>query len=1126
MRVDIEHLSGAKRALLERRLRGQTKGTRHSRAATPGGEPGPIPLSVVQEDLWYFSQLAPDNPVYNELITVRKTGAFNRDAFKRAFNELVRRHEAWRTTFLMMDGQPVQVVQPPPLFEFPVTDLSDSPRRDAEEHATAIAAELARQPYQLDKGPLLRPMLVRFGEDEHRLYLVLPHLTVDAVSLHRVVLPELVALYDSFAAEEQPALPDPPTQYADYARWSQEWTKSETYARRMEYWRRHLEGAPQLQLPLDHPRPRQQRFRGGMERVRLAEALVRRLRSLGLDERATLFQVLASAFAVLLHRYTAAQDDVVFGIVSDLRQRTEFEAVVGYCFNSVVVRADLGGDPSFRQLVGRLRTELLDGLAQQVPFGRLVGDLQPARDASINPFFQAVLVLLPPPSSTDSEWTLYQDAKLGNAVGTAKLDLTMELDARPEGHIDGRLIYNTDLFEPATARRIIRHWLRLLEGIVEAPERSVSELPLLTEAELQRHVVEWNATAAAYPDGCGVYELVANQVRRTPDAEAVTDGRTSLTFAELDDQAGRLAHRLSELGVGPDVLVGICMERSIDQVVALLAVLRAGGAFVPLEPDQPRERLAHMLADAAPLAVLTATAVEASLPATSATVIRLDAERGAWMAHPPLESPASDPSSLAYVLFTSGSTGAPKGVMVEHRSLVNQLTWRVESFGLTADDRVLQKTPLGFDVSIWEFLCPLICGATLVILEPGAHRDPLRLALAIRTHRISAMQFVPSLLQASLEAMVEAGCDSVRFMASGGEALSPALARRFFECFGPEVELRNVYGPTEATLDAMSWRCDPAGEEIIPIGHPCANTQVYVVDSHLRPVPIGVPGELCVGGVQVARGYLNRPELTADRFVDNPFRPGERMYRTGDVARHKADSSVEFLGRTDSQVKIRGIRIELGEIEAALAAHQDVAAAAVLPRVDERVGGERRLVAYVVPAGGRQLGLGELRAHLGVRLPDAMMPSAFVLLEKLPLTRNGKLDRRALPAPRAQLRAEAVYVAPRTIDEEKLVTIWSEVLRVDTVGVEDNFFELGGDSLLSIHVMALANREGLRLSPVDIFEHQTVAGLAAKAASVRQQDLEDTGADTGRMPSENGRGSPEGFPLAGIDQETLDRLLG
>jgi len=1085
MTADREHLSAAKRALLERRLRGETKGTHHSRAVTAGGQRGPIPLSVVQEDLWYFSQLAPDNPVYNELITIRKTGAFNRDAFKRAFNELVRRHEAWRTTFLMIDEQLAQVVQPPPLFDLPVTDLSDSPRRVAEEHATDMAAELARQPYQLDKGPLLRPLLVRFGEDEHRLYLAIHHLIVDAVSLHRVVLPELVAIYDSFAAEEQPALSEPPTQYADYARWSQEWAKSEAYARRMEYWRRHLEGAQELQLPLDHPRPRQQRFRGGMEHVRLAEDLVRRLRSLSLGEGATIFHVLASAFAVLLHRYAAGQDDVVFGIVSDLRQRTEFEAVVGYCFNPVVVRADLGGDPSFRHLLGRLRTELLDDLAQQVPFGRLVGDLQPARDASINPFFQAMLVLLPPPSSTDSEWSFYQEAELGNAVGSAKLDLTLQLDERPEGHIDCRLIYNSDLFDAQTAQRVTGHWLTLLECISHAPERRISELALLTDAEIQQQLVGWNDTEADLPLQSCVHELVADQVHRTPAAIAVTDGKAELSYVQLNEQASRLATHLRENGVGRDVCVGVCLDRSFDLVVALLAVLKAGGAFVPLEPDQPRERLAHMVDDAEPRVVLTTARLKSSLPPTSALLVRLDSDRESWMARSELSTSDCTPSNLAYVLFTSGSTGTPKGVMIEHRSLVNQLVWRVNSFRLGARDRVLQKTPLGFDVSLSEFFCPLIVGGTIVLLEPGAHRDPGRIAEAIRSQGVTVVQFVPSLLQASLPAMTAEPCDTVRLVASGGEALSPTLARRAFECFGAAVELRNCYGPTEATLDAMSWRCDPAGETIVPIGRPVANTQVYLLDNRLQPVPIGVAGELCIGGVQVSRGYVKRPELTAERFVTNPFRPGERMYRTGDLARYRADGSIEFLGRDDSQIKIRGNRVELGEVESALARHPGLTEV-VATAWEDPESGERRLVAYVVPASQSGPGLAELRDHAVRLLPD-----------------------------------EAAYVAPRTDAEATLAGIWEQLLRVERVGVDDNFFELGGDSISSIQIVARANQAGLRLTPAQLFEHQTVARLAAVAGTLEtlpQQTAMGVAGSDGYSPSD--------FPLAGLDQATLDRLLG
>jgi amino acid adenylation domain-containing protein len=1090
--------------------------------STPSALSRTVPLSVTQEQLWYFSQLAPENPIYNEVVSIRKTGELNREALRQAFNEVVRRHEAWRSTFRLVNEVPVQVVQPPPTFELPLIDLRDSPGKDVAQHAAQIAAELACEPYQLDTGPLVRPLLVRFAEDEHRLYVALHHLIFDGVSLNRVVVPELVALYDAFAGGKPPELAEPLAQYAEYVAWSHEWTKTPDFAQRLGYWRRHLEGTSELPLPLDHPRPRQQRFHGGMERIRVPRDLTARLGSLGSLHHATLFQVLASAFAILLHRLAAGHDDVVFGTVSDLRQGPGLESIVGYCLTPLVLRADLSGDPTFAELLGRIRAEVLDDIAHQVPFNRLVSDLQPRREPGANPIFQTMLVLEPSQESSPPGWSLHaEEVEAGNAVGNAKFDLLIELDLRPEGHMDGRVGYNGDLFERETAQRLAGNWLTLLEGISMSPDRRVSELPLLTEGEVRRQQVEWNRTDVDLPLEFCVHELVADQARRTPEAVAVTNGRAQLTYSELDDQAGRLAAYIRERGVGPDVTVGVCLERSVDLVVALLGVLKAGGAFVPLEPDQPRERLAHMIVDAEPRVILTTALAEGSLPPTTASVVRIDTERDAWMASASLTTTDCVPVNLAYVLFTSGSTGTPKGVMIEHRSLVNQLAWRVNSFRLSPEDRILQKTPLGFDVSLWEFFCPLIAGATLVLLDPGAHRDPARVAEAIRSHGITVVHFSPLMLDAFLGAAGDGAFDSVRMVLVGGETLPAALARRFFGCFDSGVELRNCYGPTETTVAATSWRCDPSGEEVVPIGRPVANTQTYVLDAGCRLVPQGVAGELCIGGVQVARGYMNRPELTAGVFVANPFRPGERMYRTGDVARHRADGSIEFLGRRDSQVKIRGNRVELGEIEAAMATHPALAAAVAMAW-DDPESGDRRLVAYVVPATQPPPRLAELRDHAVRFLPDPMVPAAFVILDALPLTPNGKIDRRALPAPEAgRLAAEAAYVAPRTDAEATLAGIWAQLLRVERVGVDDNFFELGGDSILSIQIVARANQAGLRLTPAQLFEHQTVAMLAA-VSGTSEVPAEEAAA---KMDGES-RGTPSDFPLAGLDQATLDRLLG
>jgi amino acid adenylation domain-containing protein len=637
---------------------------------------------------------------------------------------------------------------------------------------------------------------------------------------------------------------------------------------------------------------------------------------------------------------------------------------------------------------------------------------------------------------------------------------------------------------------------------------------MMSEQERHRQLVEWNATDAEYPRDRCLHELVVEQVRRTPHAVAVSDRRGRLTFAELDDQAGRLASHLRDLGIGPDGLVGICMDRSTDMLVALLGVLKAGGAFVPLQPDQPRERLLLMLGEARPGVVITTAQARAMLPETAAHLLVLDAARETWMSSPPAVTAGCGPRNLAYVLFTSGSTGVPKGVMIEHRSIVNQLVWRIESFGLTAADRLLQKTPLGFPLSLWELFCPLLTGAALTMLDPGAHIDPRRLADAVRAERISVLHFVPSMLEEFLNEADTAGCESVRLVLSGGEALTEALARRAFERFGPAVVVRNAYGQAEATCGATSWTCDPLSGGPIPIGRPVANTRIYLLDARLRPVPIGVPGELWIGGVQVARGYLNRRELTAERFVDSPFVLGDRIYRTGDMARYRNDGAIEFLGRRDDQIKIRGARVELGEIEAAIRTHPRVRQAIAAIRAD--ADGHQRLVAYLVPGFGQTPTVAEMRAFLAERLPAAMLPSAVVVLEAIPLTSSGKTDRRALPDP--DWAPLSTFQLPRTEIEERLASLWSRTLRVDRVGVDDDFFELGGHSLLAVRLLASVEREFGVLLPLTAFlgGHATVAGMATVLEESQHGDEESALV----VPVQSG-GSAPGLFFVHPDESTM-----
>ena len=1023
--------------------------------------------------------------MYNEAVTIRKDGPFDVDAFARAFNELVRRHDSWHSTFEVIDGAPMQVPEADDRrqYDLPLIDLRHLPPDEREHHAAMLAVEDSRRPYDLAHGPLLRPRLVRFSDDHHRLYLSMHHITFDGVSLYRVILPELISIYNAFAGGQESPLADPPIEYADYAVWEQATADPAEDARRLEYWRGRLSNAPRLQLPLDRPRPTHQRFRGSVERVHISKDVVEGLRTVSQQTGASLFQVIAAAYAAFLRVY-AAQDDVVFGTVADMRRRPELEQMVGYCLTPLVLRVDMSDDPNFLELVSRVRRELLDGLDSLVPFGRLVRELQPSRDPSVNPLFQVMLMLEPLVVSSDPSWSLhFMEVEIGDALGHAKFDLSIDLDERPAGDIDGRLTYNTDLFDSESARGMACHWQMLLEGVVASPTSPLSALPMVSGEERRQQLVTWNDTDVPYTVDACLHQLIAEQARRTPDA-VVSDDHNSITFAELDERAARMATALRELGVGPDELVGVCMQRSVDLVVALLGILKAGGAFVPLEPDQPRERLAFMLEQARPKVVLTTADDRRVLPATSAEVLAVDADRARWLAHAPTVATDCRPENLAYVLYTSGSTGEPKGVMIEHRSLVNQLSWMVESFALTGADRILHKTPLSFDPALWELFAPLLSGASLTLLRRGDHADPLRLVQAVRNAGTTVLSFVPSMLE---EFIAADGADQVRtlrLVTSGGEVTSPALVRSFVARFGPEVELRNMYGPTEAVITASWWRCDSPSGGSVPIGRPVANTRLYVLGPQLTLVPTGAPGELCIEGVQVARGYLNRPDLTGVQFVPSPFASGETIYRTGDMAKYRHDGALEFLGRRDGQVKIRGVRIELGEIEAAIARHPDVQQAVAALRTDPE--GLERLVAYIRPARpGTSPTLAELRASLWQTLPVDMVPSALVVVDSIPLTHNGKVAHDVLPDP--EWRPTSSFRAPRSALEKQMAALWARTLHVERVGVDDDFFELGGHSLLAVRLLVRVEREfGTALPLTTFFEGgASVAGLTAAVERAR-----------------------------------------
>jgi len=1036
-----------------------------------------LPLSFSQQSMWFFDKFTKGNPVFNICNAVQMNGVLHKDKIVKALNELVARYESLRTTFSNIDGKPVQVIQPASCIAFPEIDLRHILKSELENQLKIFIKEEARHIFDLEKGPLFRFCLFILDENEYVFSMTMHHIISDAWS-NAIFVGEFFKLYEGYIKGENLTLPKLQIQYGDYSSWERKRYQEKVPEELLGYWSKQLANPTTLQLPTDYSRPKSKNYEGSFQSITIPLYICDKLKAICRAEGATLFMIILSAFQALLYRYSG-QTDIFTGTVVANRNRKEVENLVGYFMNTLVLRTSFEADPTFIEVLRQVKQMTLDAYTyQELPFDKLLEELKPERDVSMTPLFQ-VMFILQNTQKIELELSGLKMKQIEAESGMAPFDLRLQLTETDEG-LKGGFDYNVDLFKPSTVKRISEHLIKILEHVTNMPEEKVSNIPMLTELEQRQILCDFNNTDAYYPKEKVIYQFFEEQAQRIPNCTAVTFGDKQLTYKELNEKSNQLARLLCEKGVKHESIVGIMLERSLEMIIGIMAIEKAGGAYLPIDPHYPKDRTNYILEDSGVTLLLSHRKFDFIEVGEKTEKIFLEDEN-LYIGDCSNLPYKVDPNSIAYVIYTSGSTGKPKGTMIEHHSLINRLNWMQKKYGIDNNDIILQKTPFTFDVSVWEMFWWAMQGAKVYFLEPGAEKDPSKIVKAIEKNNITVMHFVPSMLTAFLEYLKDTGeaerISCLRQVFASGEALTPTQVALFKSLLKKNgTKLANLYGPTEATIDVSYFDCvTEASLDSIPIGKPIDNTQLYVMDKKMQLQPIGVPGELCIAGVGLARGYLNRPDLTAEKFVENQFSPDKKLYRTGDLVKWTEDGNIEYLGRLDFQVKIRGLRIELGEIENAILLHPIIKECIVTAW--EKQQGDLHLVGYVVCEKENSTDAAELQSFLEKTLPEYMVPRIFMFLDTMPLSSNGKADRKALPKPVLEKKAE--YVAPRNEVESIITEIWKEELGLDNVGINDNFFEMGGHSLLLTRVNSRLNKQFEKeFSLIELFTHSTISSLA------------------------------------------------